>query len=100
MPTDPYGICGLINSLNIGDPALTYGIDLWSLGIDLLSPDKVTPRFRGPLHPGPGQVEDMEYNVPSEYMNVLNALAKNDPKASLGYDLDLTKNSIIFQLSV
>lgn len=73
MLTDQFGMVGLLTFIRTAenDPslvALAPGIDLTTLGLNLNQPDNLFPTFQSPWSDLPCRPQDIDYNVPPEYL--------------------------------
>ncbi|KAK9892214.1 hypothetical protein WA026_019018 [Henosepilachna vigintioctopunctata] len=73
MVNDQFGIVGLLTFIRAAetDPdlvSLALGQDLTALGLNLNSPDNLYPTFGGPWADNPCRPQDIDFNVPPEYL--------------------------------
>lgn len=73
MVKDQFGMVGLLTFIRAAetDPnlvSLALGQDLTTLGLNLNSPDNLYPTFGGPWSDAPCRSQDLDYNVPPEYL--------------------------------
>ncbi|KAL5273533.1 CNOT2 family protein [Megaselia abdita] len=73
MVNNQFGMVGLLTFLRAAesDPnlvTLAMGQDLTTLGLNLNSQENLHPTFAGPLADQPCRAQDIEYNVPPEYL--------------------------------
>lgn len=73
MVADQFGIVGLLTFIRAAetDPELVQlalGQDLTALGLNLNSPDNLYPTFGGPWADHPCRPQDIDFNVPPEYL--------------------------------
>ncbi|XP_055640328.1 regulator of gene activity isoform X3 [Toxorhynchites rutilus septentrionalis] len=73
MVNNQFGMVGLLTFIRAAesDPnlvTLAMGQDLTALGLNLTSVENLYPSFGGPFSDSPARPQDMEYNVPPEYL--------------------------------
>ncbi|XP_075145477.1 CCR4-NOT transcription complex subunit regena isoform X2 [Haematobia irritans] len=73
MVNNQFGMVGLLTFMRAAesDPnlvTLASGIDLTGLGLNLNSQESLHPTFAGPFADHPCRAQDVEYNVPPEYL--------------------------------
>lgn len=73
MVSDQFGIVGLLTFIRAAetDPdlvSLALGQDLTALGLNLNSPENLYPSFGGPWAEFPCRPQDIDFNVPPEYI--------------------------------
>lgn len=73
MVNNQFGMVGLLTFIRAAesDPnlvTLALGTDLTSLGLNLNSHESLHPTFAGPFADQPCRAQDVEYNVPPEYL--------------------------------
>ncbi|XP_058794022.1 regulator of gene activity isoform X2 [Phymastichus coffea] len=73
MVKDQFGMVGLLTFIRAAetDPnlvTLALGQDLTALGLNLNSPDNLHQNFGGPWAEAPCRPQDIDYNVPPEYL--------------------------------
>ncbi|KAK9498522.1 hypothetical protein O3M35_003138 [Rhynocoris fuscipes] len=73
MVKDQFGMVGLLTFIRAAetDPnlvSLALGQDLTALGLNLNSPENLYPTFGGPWAETPCRAQDIDYNVPPEYI--------------------------------
>ncbi|XP_044746486.1 CCR4-NOT transcription complex subunit 2 isoform X1 [Coccinella septempunctata] len=73
MVNDQFGIVGLLTFIRAAetDPdlvSLALGQDLTALGLNLNSPENLYPSFGGPWAEYPCRPQDLDFNVPPEYI--------------------------------
>ncbi|KAL0267910.1 UNVERIFIED_CONTAM: hypothetical protein PYX00_010046 [Menopon gallinae] len=74
MVQDQYGIAGLLSFLRAAEYDKTLevqglGEDLTTYGFDLNAKDMIHPNFSGPFADFPAQPQDLDYDVPKEYLH-------------------------------
>ncbi|XP_033150042.1 regulator of gene activity isoform X2 [Drosophila busckii] len=73
MVNNQFGMVGLLTFIRAADSdpnlvALSLGTDLTALGLNLNSQESLHPTFAGPFVDQPCRAQDVEFNVPPEYL--------------------------------
>jgi CCR4-NOT transcription complex subunit 2 len=94
MVADQFGIVGLLTFIRAAelDPnlvALVPGIDLTTLGLNLNSTDNLYSTFQSPWAEAPCRPQDIDYNVPAEYLTNVYIREKLAPIKLNRYQEDL-----------
>ncbi|XP_055384296.1 regulator of gene activity [Condylostylus longicornis] len=110
MVNNQYGMVGLLTFIRAAesDPnlvTLAMGQDLTGLGLNLNSQENLHPTFAGPFADHPCRAQDIEYNVPPEYLinasirDKLSSLALKKYKDDLLFFLFYTNVGDVMQLA-
>jgi len=73
MVKDQFGMIGLLQFIRAAESdanlmSLALGQDLTALGLNLNQPESLYPSFGGPWGDHQCRPQDMDYNVPPEYL--------------------------------
>lgn len=92
MVNNQYGMVGLLTFIRESDPnlvSLAMGQDLTTLGLNLNSSENLYPSFGGPFADQPCRPQDIDFNVPPEYLVNMSIRDKLSPIQLKKYKDDL-----------